>query len=437
VSGRSLNFLRTLGSTAIKAGFENVKQKIQGKNLAESPPGAIEPTSAAALRFVKGLDELKGAAMKMGQLVSMLDSDMLPPGWKNVLGQLQSQATPKPWSEVNLILKEHLGNKIEDFEHIDEKAVHAASIGQVHKGKLKNGTLVAIKIRYPNLENWIEEDLKNMKRLIKLVGVLPIDGRTEPIFEQIEKILRQEMDFEQEAQHYVSYEKFLQNETDRIVSPSPILNYCNSHVLVTKWVEGKSIDNWMKENDPLKDSENPQVSHIRNSLGENLLRFLFLELFHYRQVQTDPNPANFLVSPEGKLIVLDFGATQKLTTEFSDKYKALIHACAFRSKKETQQAALNLGLLKSTDSEKAMDYFTSMMAIANEPFEHFEYSWKNSDVLKRANVIGTKFVFEVKFRAPPPEFIFINRRIIGLQLTLEKLGSKINAKGLLKGFVCE
>ena len=175
---RTFSLIKTLGSAAIKAGQETLKNKF---NIDTS--SVFE--SKAAERLVAGLDELKGVTMKFGQILSMMDENILPKGWKNALSKLQSEATPKDWDYIEPILLEELKN-LDDFLSIETTAVHAASVGQIHKAVLQNGQKVAVKIQYPNLEKSIKSDLSNMKKIVKLLNIMPNTSNYDDLFSSVE-----------------------------------------------------------------------------------------------------------------------------------------------------------------------------------------------------------------------------------------------------------
>ena len=383
--------------------------------------------SAAALRLVKGLDELKGAAMKMGQLLSMADDSVLSKPWREALSRLQSDATSKPWSEIEPILVSALSGRW-PFQQIDKTAIHAASIGQVHKGTLLDGTPVAVKIRYPGLESSVRSDLENIQRVLSIANILPSKGNYDELFERVESVFMQELNFAKEMEFYQLYKSKL-SPFPRFVVPEVFSDLSNDSLLVTRWIDGTNLKDWMtREGAPHVSAE---VESLRDELGHSLLELLFFEIFQHGFIQSDPNPANFLVTTDGKLCLLDFGATEQLSQTLVQNYKTLSRACIFETKLEIIRAAEDMNLLFKTDSEEARESFVHMMAITCEPFTHNYFDWKNCDLTKRLKTKILSFARATSLRPPPAELMFLNRRILGTQLIMESLGPRIRARDIV------
>ena len=327
----------------MRAGTEKIKKRFNDSGADEF----FE--SAAALRLVKGLDELKGAAMKMGQLLSMADDSVLSKPWREALSRLQSDATSKPWSEIEPILVSALSGRW-PFQQIDKTAIHAASIGQVHKGTLLDGTPVAVKIRYPGLESSVRSDLENIQRVLSIANILPSKGNYDELFERVESVFMQELNFAKEMEFYQLYKSKL-SPFPRFVVPEVFSDLSNDSLLVTRWIDGTNLKDWMtREGAPHVSAE---VESLRDELGHSLLELLFFEIFQHGFIQSDPNPANFLVTTDGKLCLLDFGATEQLSQTLVQNYKTLSRACIFETKLEIIRAAEDMNLLFKTDSEEA------------------------------------------------------------------------------------
>ena len=405
----------------MRAGTEKIKKRFNDSGADEF----FE--SAAALRLVKGLDELKGAAMKMGQLLSMADDSVLSKPWREALSRLQSDATSKPWSEIEPILVSALSGRW-PFQQIDKTAIHAASIGQVHKGTLLDGTPVAVKIRYPGLESSVRYDLENIQRVLSIANILPSKGNYDELFERVESVFMQELNFAKEMEFYQLYKSKL-SPFPRFVVPEVFSDLSNDSLLVTRWIDGTNLKDWMtREGAPHVSAE---VESLRDELGHSLLELLFFEIFQHGFIQSDPNPANFLVTTDGKLCLLDFGATEQLSQTLVQNYKTLSRACIFETKLEIIRAAEDMNLLFKTDSEEARESFVHMMAITCEPFTHNYFDWKNCDLTKRLKTKILSFARATSLRPPPAELMFLNRRILGTQLIMESLGPRIRARDIV------
>ena len=415
---RALSLLRTLGSTAVRAGSEKLKRKLAG----ESAENFFE--SAAALRLARGLDELKGAAMKMGQMLSLADDTVLPKPWRDALSRLQSNASSRPWSEIKPLIEASLGHNW-PFADIDQQAIHAASIGQVHKARLHDGTPVAVKVRYPGLEGSVRSDLENIRRVLLLAQVLPAKADYDELFERVETLFMQELNFAKERDFYILYKQKLKN-FENIFVPDVFSDLSNEALLVTHWIDGINLKDWMTLHHAPHVSTDTEM--VRDQIGRAMLDLLFFEIFQNGFIQSDPNPGNFLVTPEGKLCLLDFGATEELSTTLVEHYKTLSMACLFGSKKDVILTAEKMKLLFDSDSEQAQDSFVQMMAVTCEPFVHQFFSWKECQLTQRLKSKILDFAKATLLRPPPAELMFLNRRILGTQMLLENLGPTIHAR---------
>jgi aarF domain-containing kinase len=416
---RAFSLLKTIGSTAMKAGKEALQKKL---NMTEEDPFSV---SSAALRLTKGLDELKGAAMKIGQIISMMDDELLPKGWKEALSKLQSEATARDWSEIEPILLNEWEN-LNAFSLIDKQSVHAASIAQVHSAFLKNGEKVALKVQYPNLEQNIKSDLISMQKLIKVANVMPNLANYDHLFVAAEEMFKQELDFEREKNFYESYyEKFASNP--EIVVPKTIPSLCTKKILVTQWIEGINLQKWIDQFDTLE-IENKE--EIRNKIGALLLEVIFTEILLFEHIQSDPNPGNFLITKDNKLALLDFGATQRLQSQSVTNYMHLCLAGIENNRADLFRYAKKLGFLLTGDSDEVRQSFLTILQIALEPFHSEHYSWKNSTLSKRLNSESLTFMKLTRFRAPSGEILFMNRRLAGNLMMMEKLGPAFNARSI-------
>jgi aarF domain-containing kinase len=429
---RSLSLLRTLGSTALRATGEAVLKKLSGQNADTKGPheGHVAPlgflSSAAAERLVRGLDELKGAAMKVGQMLSM-EQDILPLAWQNALATLQSKSTPRPFHEIEPLLRQSLGS-LDAFRWIDPHAVHAASMAQVHVGELDGtGEKVAIKIRYPNLREHVESDLRSLQRIFKLAGLVQREEEWQRILHKVRDVFLQELDFHEELKRTKRFAEQLAGETD-IITARPIESLCREDVLVTTWLDGLGLDAWM--------TSQPRPSQKeRSRMGTLLVRCILLEIFQYRHLQSDPNPANFLVLADGRLGLVDFGASVDLPSSLIEPYRAMAIASLDDHREGVLAAAKTIGFLHPTDSPEAEDCFARLMSMTSEPFRQESFFWGDQRLSEGIKKESLRFAQLTRLRVPPEDLIFLNRRILGTQLSLEKMAPTVKARALFEEIV--
>ncbi|MEN9827365.1 MAG: hypothetical protein RI953_3110 [Pseudomonadota bacterium] len=405
----------------MRAGGEKLKRSLSGT------PAESILESAAALRLAQGLDELKGAAMKMGQMLSLADDNVLPKPWREALSRLQSNASARPWTDIKPVIEEAL-NREWPFAQIDEQAVHAASIGQVHKAKLKSGLQVAVKVRYPGLENSVHSDLENIRRVLSLANILPAKTNYDEIFNRVETLFLQELNFLEEQKYYKLYRERFTNSSE-IIIPAIVEEYSNECILISEWIKGTNLKDWIANNGAPDVAK--ELVATRDKIGSVLLDLLFFEIFENGFIQSDPNPANFLVTPDGRLCLLDFGATEELNETLRTNYRELSQACLFGTRNDILKVGERMNLIIDSDNEKARDAFVQMMAVTCEPFIHNIFSWKNCQLTMRLKDKILAFATSTRLRPPPAELMFLNRRILGTQMLLEKLGPSIQARSII------
>ncbi|MBX9703328.1 MAG: AarF/ABC1/UbiB kinase family protein [Silvanigrellaceae bacterium] len=422
---RAFSLLKTVGSATLKAGNEALKRKIfSSKENDGSSQNSNDIVSEAALRLVKGLDQLKGAAMKLGQILSMIDEKALPPGWKNALMKLQSEATPQDWSSIEPILLEELGS-LDAFTNIETRAIHAASIGQIHRGWLKDGRAVAIKVRYSGIEEGLKSDISSMRKILKLAGMVPNFSNYDSLIPMIEKIFLQEINFVKEKEFYNLYREKFKDDPSFLI-PETIDFLCTKKVLVTTWMDGENLQTWIKKQD--KNIETPTKSNV----AAGLLRLVFTEILDLKYIQSDPNPGNFLISKDGKIILLDFGATLHLDEELSYNYGQLCYWQLKKDRKNVIKYAQKMHFLNENDSKELEDSFLKILGLSLEPFTQESFCWgTHNQMFMRLNSELLTYAKLSNFRPPMPEILFINRRLMGNLLMMDELGASTPAKEIL------
>lgn len=259
--------------------------------------------------------------------------------------------------------------------------------------------------------------------------VLPNKNNYDQVASEIEHLLLQELDFRREREFYEFYYEALQGMPMFHV-PKIYPQGCTTDVLTTEWMEGEGIDKWLA-----RTSGKEEFDEQRNKIGQAVAEILFLEIFTLKHIQTDPNPGNFLVQPDGRLGLLDFGATQKLSTEVMEDYRLLTHGIIYEKPGEVSRASTRLNLIKRDDSEHIWDSYTRIMRIVGEPFRSETYNWKNCGLAKRVREEGMRFGMITKLRPPPAEIVFLHRRILGTQLLLENIGCQFAARGVVQKFI--
>ncbi len=383
--------------------------------------GRLKTRIEQAKLIAENLSQLKGAAMKAGQLLSMDVSDFFPAEAVEILSKLQGKAEPIDWAIVREVLVEDLGEeKIADFQNLSIVPAASASIGQVHRAKL-NGREVAIKIQYPGIADSIDSDLKLLKTLAQ--SLFSISGRSgielTETFEELSLVLHQEANYELERKHMTEYRALLSGVSGFIV-PEAIDEYSTKRVLTMTWEDGINLNDWLKTEPPLEQ---------RNDIGKRLLDLYCREFFEWGLVQTDPNYGNFLIRPKTlDLIVLDFGATLRYTPEFQKGYVNLLKKIGTKNPQEIIQASIDFKLIDARENDEARDLLAQMMISSLEPFgeNNQPFDFKNLEYVKRQRVLVQAFTQSLRYSPPPKKILFLHRKLGGIFSFLKKLEAEID-----------
>lgn len=264
--------------------------------------GTARAHRAAAERMAAALGEMRGLPQKLGQVLSSLEG-ALPAEhreiWIEVLGRLQAQAPALSWEEVEPLMRAALGAELGTvFAQVEPGAAASASIGQVHRGRLLDGSEVAIKLRLPGIEAAIRADLANIGALVGTVSSLLPRSSVEHLAAEVSERLLEELDYEQEGRSQARWAARWAGDEALVV---PAVRLCRPGLLVTDWVEGLSL-----EQARLASEEE------RSAWGVALWRMTWASIARDAELHGDPHPGNFLFLPQGRVALLDFGCTQAL-----------------------------------------------------------------------------------------------------------------------------
>ncbi|MEM6649662.1 MAG: AarF/ABC1/UbiB kinase family protein, partial [Pseudomonadota bacterium] len=269
-----------------------------------------------ARKVADQLSQLRGAAMKMGQLLSMDGGDFIPPELADILSRLRASAHSMPPKQLRRVLNDNWGRTwLTKFEKFEVTPMAAASIGQVHRAKTKDGRDLAVKIQYPGVRQSIDSDVDNVAMLIRLSQMVPDGVDVTPFLEEAKRQLHDEANYQREGEYLQKFRTHLADMPD-FVLPEFYGDLTTENVLAMSYMPGRSIET-------LADA--PQEE--RNRVMGLLMELLVKELFDFRLMQTDPNFANFHYDDKtGKIVLLDFGASRDVPEELSKGYQALLKA---------------------------------------------------------------------------------------------------------------
>ncbi|GAB7347858.1 hypothetical protein MBLNU459_g5388t1 [Dothideomycetes sp. NU459] len=397
--------------------------------------GSLMLSPANMERLVAKLSRMRGAALKLGQMMSFQDSKMLPPAINAVLQRVQDSADYMPPSQRNQVLSSNLGPEWKDlFSSFDDVPIAAASIGQVHRATMAStGQEVAVKIQYPGVRNSIDSDLSNLSLLLTASRLLPKGLYLDKTIANARTELGWECDYIREAESAQRFASLVADEPDTFVVPSIVQEASGPEVLTATLMTGTAV------------TKVPDLTQSeRDWIGTQILRLCLRELMEWQFMQTDPNWTNFLYRREAatggrKLELLDFGASREFPTRFVTPYIKLLIAASRNDRAACRDLSIELGYLTGGESSGMLAaHVDSIMTLA-EPFLDSQdggtpYDFRDQTITDR---VREKIGVMVRERlAPPPEETYsLHRKLSGAFLLCARLGSKVPAKELFDNAV--
>jgi predicted unusual protein kinase regulating ubiquinone biosynthesis (AarF/ABC1/UbiB family) len=296
----------------------------------------------------------------------------------------------------------------------------------VHRATTQDGRDLALKIQYPGVARSIAGDVDNVAALLRLFNLLPLDLDVEGIATEAKRQLAQEADYVSEARFLERYARLVADEPTLLV-PRVHWDLTTPRVMAMDFVEGEPLD-------VLDDA--PQA--WRDAVGSILERLLFRELFEFRVMQTDPNFANYLYQPAtGRVALLDFGATQRFGAAFVANYARITRDVINGDRAAVAREAIRIGYAAADDSAERTQAVVDVIFLACEPLRHLgRYDFPRSDLSSRVRALGFDLAFRRGLlRPPPPETIFLHRKLVGSFLLLARIGARIDARALVLPFL--
>ncbi len=380
-----------------------------------------------AKRLAERLAQLRGAAMKIGQIVSMQGEDVLPPEFAKALAVLRSQAVPMPPQQLRRVLGREYGAGWERrFAAFDVEPLAAASIGQVHRATATDGRELALKIQYPGVARSIASDVDNVATLLRLLDLLPVEIDVAGLAREAKRQLMQEADYLSEAAFLEHYAGLVADEPMLLV-PRVHHDLTTTRVMAMDFVEAEPLEALAAA---------PRAR--RNAIGSVLERLLFRELFEFRVMQTDPNFANYQYQPAtGRLVLLDFGATRRFEADFVADYARISRAVIDGNRDAIAREALRIGYLAADDGPDRVAAVVDMCLLVCEPLRHAgRYDFGASDLPLRARNLGLELAVRRRLlRAPPPSTLFLHRKLVGSFLLLARIDAQVDARALILPFL--
>lgn len=369
------------------------------------------------------LGEMKGAVMKVGQIASQY-KDIFPPEVARAIAKLQRQAPAMPFIEIKQQVERELGKPIDQaFLYFDEQPFAAASIGQVHKATLKNGTEVVVKVQYPGVDEACESDLKQVRLALRLMGVLKVDKKLQDrLFKEIQDSLHEELNYEIEAQNLQVFRTFHQALDSKIIIPKVFTEYSSRRILTLSLEKGESIE-----------TASTWDLDIRNEIGRRLILALGQQIFFLKRFHCDPHPGNFAFHEDGSVIIYDFGGVKTLSNEIITHFKALVRAARKQDIASIEEHLTALDAL-AEKGEFPEELYQAWLEVLLRPLTtHYDFA-ENSAHHDGIKLVKKSLKYWDVFK-PSPDTLMVNRTISGQYWNLIQLKVHDNLNDLFEELV--
>ncbi|WP_017257460.1 ABC1 kinase family protein [Pedobacter arcticus] len=372
-----------------------------------------------ATDIYSSLSELKGSALKVAQMLSM-DKNILPKAYVDKFSMSQYNAPPLSGPLIMQTFRKNFGKTPDKiFDKFDLQSTNAASIGQVHKAEL-NGEKLAVKIQYPGVGDSISSDLKMVKPFaFRLLGMS--EKELEVYMKEVEERLVEETDYELEVENSLKISAACAN-IPNLVFPTYYKELSGPRVITMSWLNGLHLKEFL--------ATNPS-QETRNTIGQALWDFYNFQQHELRAVHADPHPGNFLITPEGKLGIIDFGCIKELPDSFYYPFFSTTSTDLMNDKEETIKAFRALEMILPKDNEAQIEFYhqtyKEMITLFAQPYIKGEFDFSKPEFFEGLYSFGEKIARMPEFKQARgvKHFIYVNRTNFGLYNILHELGATV------------
>lgn len=395
--------------------------------------------------LVGELGKLKGSVVKIGQVMALYGEHFLPIEVTEALHTLEDQTTALEWPAIERVLRAELGDQLLSELEVQRQPIGAASLGQVHRAKRKSdGKEICLKIQYPGVADAVDSDLDAVAQLLKLAKLVSFTRDFDEWLEEVRVMMHREVDYTLEAETTRRFGQMLSDD-DRFIVPEIFAEYSTPHVMATSYEPGVSVSS---------ESVQGLSQDRRNKLAKGALELFLKELFSWKEIQTDPNFGNYRIRladhecADDKIVLLDFGAVQKYPDSFIDPVCDMIYASYIRDLDRVIAGGIKLHFMHDDWPPKVLAEFGEVCMAVLEPLadrdidvpenalnEQGEYRWKQSDLPTRIAKQAAMSAVSRYFKIPPKEFVFLNRKLVGVYTFISVLSAEFNGRDILKPYL--
>ncbi len=426
-SGRIERMLRFGGmATGIASGMmmDGMMQLATGKR---PTLGELLMTPANALKVTLQLGQMRGAAMKLGQMISMDAGDILPPELSDILGRLRADAQHMPQQQLDIVLAKNWGKDWRArFSDFGDVPIAAASIGQVHRATTICGRDLAIKVQYPGVRKSIDSDVDNVAALLKLSNLLPRSIDIAPVLEEAKRQLHEEADYAREGAYLMRFHTLLASNPEYAV-PVFHSDFSTDDILAMSYIAGIGIESLAEHS-----------QEIRDRVAGLLIDLVLRELFEFGVMQTDPNFANYRFNTDTQqIILLDFGAARVLDPLIVGQYRTLLKHALDGNSDAMFAAALKIGFFNGHTASLHRHEIEEMLSFALEMLrENGPFDFGNADFVGQLRDQGMDIAADRRnWHVPPVGTLFVQRKLGGVYLLASRLKARVDVRSIMERYV--
>lgn len=418
-------FGRFMKLSALSAGASTryVGQLVKGvfQDAASREASLFQAHLTTVREAVEVMDQLKGAVMKVGQLISVThEGGLLPPELSEVFAKLQHQASTLPFSMIQQRIEQELGRPLEhSFDTIDPTPLAAASIGQVHSARLRSGQAVVVKVQYPGVDESVDSDLWHVRTLLKSTGLLGRAGEADLLFHEVRARMLEELNYLQELENLQQFRAYFAAD-ERLMIPAAEQQLCTRRLLVLHRLDGLTLEEVLA----LKPEQT-----WRNQLGETLFELMLIQLALFQTLHADPQLGNYRFREDGRVILYDFGCVKRFDDRFLMPYLAMMDAGIRRDEAGLAEAFSALGILPPNHAE-GLALLMRFCDLVFEPLRRTPYRFEDdAHIFKEVKRMAGQFLAWPEIQAHP-DLVYLHRTYFGVYFILTRLRAEGDWQGI-------